>query len=287
MTPQPLAPMQLPLSPAPSLWLTVPNINMQRAQKRALVADYRWSADVAVNPAKGQGRRWQSLILWLIVMAIHGGLLLWLLTHAAPEIVELQPQPIQVALIAMPAKTPAEKPAVVPVIEKQKPKKTVTTAQKTAQQTPVERPLPVVEPIVESASNQPKYEAKVADSAPSAEAPQAAAPTPAVTQPAAQPRPDIEEKEEPPKFGVAYLNNPAPEYPRMSKRAGEQGRVLMKVLVTTEGMPASVDIQKSSGFERLDAAAINAVKQWRFEPARKGGKAVSAYVLVPLSFTLN
>jgi periplasmic protein TonB len=48
-----------------------------------------------------------------------------------------------------------------------------------------------------------------------------------------------------------------------------------------------VEIFKSSGYERLDKAALNAVKQWRFEPARKGGKALSAYVNVPLSFSLT
>jgi protein TonB len=103
----------------------------------------------------------------------------------------------------------------------------------------------------------------------------------------APPKQEVVEKEEPPKFGVAYLNNPRPEYPRLSQRAGEEGKVVMKVLVSVEGRPDSVEVISSSGFERLDKAAVAAVKQWRFEPARKGGKALSAYVNVPLSFSLT
>jgi protein TonB len=97
----------------------------------------------------------------------------------------------------------------------------------------------------------------------------------------------VEEKIEPPKFGVAYLNNPAPEYPSLSKRAGEHGRVLLKVLVSIKGEAETVEIESSSGSERLDVAATNAVKRWRFVPARKGGQALSAYVLVPIKFSLD
>ncbi len=92
---------------------------------------------------------------------------------------------------------------------------------------------------------------------------------------------------EPPKFGVAYLNNPAPEYPRLSKRAGEEGRVVMQVLVSERGVASRVELAKSSGYDRLDQAAINAVKQWQFEPARRQGKAIPAVVMVPLSFSLT
>lgn len=92
---------------------------------------------------------------------------------------------------------------------------------------------------------------------------------------------------EPPRFGVAYLNNPAPDYPALSRRSGEEGRVLMKVLVSTEGAAEVVQIEKSSGSSRLDQAAIDAVKRWRFIPAQKNKQPLSAYVLVPIKFSLN
>jgi periplasmic protein TonB len=96
-----------------------------------------------------------------------------------------------------------------------------------------------------------------------------------------------EDKIDPPKFGVAYLNNPAPKYPTLSKRAGEHGRVVLKVLVSAKGDAETVEVDTSSGSDRLDNAAMEAVKRWRFVPARKGGQALSAYVLVPIKFSLD
>ena len=96
-----------------------------------------------------------------------------------------------------------------------------------------------------------------------------------------------EEKVEPPRFGVSYLNNPAPDYPPISRRLGEEGRVLMKVLVSADGAAENVAIEKSSGSERLDNAAIQAVKRWKFIPAKKNNEALSAYVIVPVKFSLD
>lgn len=92
---------------------------------------------------------------------------------------------------------------------------------------------------------------------------------------------------EPPKFGVAYLNNPKPEYSRLSRRASEQGKVLLRVLVNEQGLPASVEISKGSGFDRLDESALEAVKKWRFVPAKRNNIAISAYVTVPIQFSLD
>lgn len=96
-----------------------------------------------------------------------------------------------------------------------------------------------------------------------------------------------EQAVEPPKFGVSYLNNPEPEYPRMAKRNGEQGKVILKVFVSAEGKAESVTIKQGSGFDSLDNAALKAVQAWRFVPARKGAEAVSAYVNVPITFALD
>lgn len=91
----------------------------------------------------------------------------------------------------------------------------------------------------------------------------------------------------PARFNAAYLNNPEPKYPSLSRRLGEEGKVLLKVRVTAEGLPAAVDLEKSSNFERLDAAAREVVARWRFVPARRGDQPVEASVIVPIVFRLE
>ena len=91
----------------------------------------------------------------------------------------------------------------------------------------------------------------------------------------------------PPRFDAAYLDNPAPGYPSLSRRHHEEGRVLLRVLVGADGRAESVDVAASSGFERLDHAAQEAVRRWRFVPARRGDGAVAAYVNVPVAFSLD
>lgn len=91
----------------------------------------------------------------------------------------------------------------------------------------------------------------------------------------------------PPVFNAAYLRNPPPRYPIAARRNGEQGTVTLRVLVDREGLPASVAIEKTSGFAPLDNAAREAVRAWRFVPARRGSQAVEAWVLVPVVFRLE
>lgn len=90
-----------------------------------------------------------------------------------------------------------------------------------------------------------------------------------------------------PDFSAAYLSNPAPVYPAMSRRLREAGVVLLRVRVTTQGRPAEVLLEHTSGFVRLDEAAIATVKHWRFVPARRGSNLAEAWVLVPVEFVLN
>ena len=91
----------------------------------------------------------------------------------------------------------------------------------------------------------------------------------------------------PPSFNAAYLRNPAPRYPLMARRNGEQGTVTLRVRVTRSGEPGSVVLERSSGSAALDAAALATVKEWRFVPARRNGEAVEASVLVPIVFRLR
>ena len=86
------------------------------------------------------------------------------------------------------------------------------------------------------------------------------------------------------RFDADYLHNPAPAYPSQSRRLKEEGTVLLLVRVSDQGTPISVEIRTSSGFERLDEAGLQAVRQWRFVPAKRGTENVAASVLVPIQF---
>lgn len=89
-----------------------------------------------------------------------------------------------------------------------------------------------------------------------------------------------------PVFDAAYLNNPAPIYPAGAKRRGIQGKVLLDVLVKIDGSAASVTIARSSGSSQLDEAALDAVRDWKFIPAKRSGKIVQANVIVPVEFKI-
>ncbi|WP_068804044.1 energy transducer TonB [Thauera phenolivorans] len=89
------------------------------------------------------------------------------------------------------------------------------------------------------------------------------------------------------RFDAAYLRNPAPAYPPLSRRLREEGKVLLKVRVSADGSARTVEVDQSSGSERLDRAAREAVARWRFVPARRGEQPVEATVLVPIIFKLQ
>lgn len=225
------------------------------------------------SPQKESAISWLGLVL---VIFAHIGLATMLLSHQTQLKPTKPAQPMMVSLIA----PPAPEPEIAPVIEppKPEPKPVVKPKPKKVVQEikPVETPAPIqieatTEPVPVEEPTKPVAVEKVAEA------------------PKAPPKiePVVEEKVEPPRFGVAYLNNPQPDYPAMSRRLGEEGRVLMKVLVSGNGTAKSVDIEESSGSERLDKAAVNAVKKWRFIPARKNNQPLDAFVLVPMKFSLN
>jgi protein TonB len=89
------------------------------------------------------------------------------------------------------------------------------------------------------------------------------------------------------RFDADYLQNPAPAYPPLARRFGEEGKVLLRVFVEPGGRPSQVEIKSSSGSPRLDQAAQEAVWRWKFVPARRGDEAVGAWVQVPIVFNLR
>lgn len=87
--------------------------------------------------------------------------------------------------------------------------------------------------------------------------------------------------------GVTGLDNPKPLYPRMARRKGWQGLVILNVWVDESGAARTVALFRSSGHDVLDESALETVKSWRFVPARRGGQNVAAAVQVPIRFTLE
>ncbi len=90
-----------------------------------------------------------------------------------------------------------------------------------------------------------------------------------------------------PRYDANYLKNPKPVYPPLSQRQNEQGTVKLRVLVEATGLPSKVEVERSSGFERLDKSAVAAVTRWEFVPAKLGSQAVSGWVSVPIVFSLT
>lgn len=90
----------------------------------------------------------------------------------------------------------------------------------------------------------------------------------------------------PPGFVTGSPDNPLPRYPAVARRRGIEGTVTLDVLVSAEGLPERVAIARSSGSGLLDEAALEAVRRWRFRPARRGTEAVEGRVTVPVTFRL-
>lgn len=92
---------------------------------------------------------------------------------------------------------------------------------------------------------------------------------------------------EPARYVGPGLANPGPQYPRSARRRGDEGTVVVRVAVSASGVPDTVQLLSSSGFQSLDSAAVEAVRGWRFIPARRGDVAVPAMLDVPIAFRLT
>lgn len=241
--------------------------------------------------------RWIGLLLALLLHM--AGLML--LLDAQPEPAPLSlPQPIRVSLISATEETgktaaipePVEKPTPVKpkvskakAIEKSKPKTTPKTAPvkpvlaahsdtassisvpSTEVAKPLDKALPKSNTENSTATNNHVQSNSQSAGEKGANAPQAPLTLP--------------------NLNAGYLHNPEPHYPSESRQEGEEGKVLLRVFVGVDGHAEQVVLKKSSGFARLDNAALSTVQQWRFVPAHRGAEAVSAWVVVPISFSLD
>lgn len=225
--------------------------------------DERVTRDAAPPPPNGVmsahggdwdgGRSWPALglIVLLHVVALWGLMQIESVREAVKEAA-----PIMVGLVTLAPPPPKpEPPPPPPPRIKPKPKPQMIVAQ-TPAPAPIAAPPP--EPVI------------IEEPPPPPPAPEPAPPAPVT----------------PPNFVAAYLDNPPPKYPESSRRMEESGTVTLRVRVNAQGRPDSVEVHKSCGFARLDRAAIEAVRKWKFVPAKQGEEPIAAFVLVPLKFEL-
>ncbi len=229
----------------------------------------------------------------VVVVAGHVGLVLLMLGGQSPESlpVPVQAPVIQGMLVAAaapplpepppatvltPSKKVAPKPEPMPLVQK------VSTEEATA--LIEEPPEDIVEPSVE-----PEKENLPLDVEPQAKpVPEVREPPPreSLTETAASKTANVTEVI-PPRVDAYQHNNPAPKYPKLSKRLREEGVVILQLLITQNGTVDEVNIKTSSGYPRLDKAAIKAVKQWRYVPAQQGDETISYRYEQPIHFAMK
>jgi protein TonB len=232
---------------------------------RAALALVPRSAPRVSSYASSQRRmRWPLVV----TLALAHALVVVLIALDAPALQTLRrPEPIAVTILReLPRPPPETLPKPLPV-------KRIA-------------PLPVVEPPPVVAPDLPRVVEVPTITLPP-DPPKVVAPAPVVAPAAPVAAAPPGDALVAPRFDAAYLDNPAPAYPTMSRRQHEEGRVMLRVRVGADGRAESVEIAASSGFDRLDRAAQDAVRRWRFVPARRGPDAVAAFVNVPIAFSLD
>lgn len=162
-------------------------------------------------------------------------------------------------------------------------------------------PSPVRQPVVKSAKPvlpPPPQLMAIADPTPAPNAPNGvttpqppappiAAPVNTVAPMLSQSSPPAPPKVELPSSDADYLQNPRPAYPPISKRLGEQGKVLVRVFIGTDGLAQKAELKQSSGYDRLDQVALNTVLKWRYVPGKRGGVSEAMWFVVPINFVLE
>ncbi len=216
----------------------------------------------------------------LASVAAHGLLFVllpgWTRTPVAPtttlEVVMVPAEPVAAPASALPVEKAEPAPRVEPKARRVEPVPP-----------PREIRLPEPAPVARSETPAPPPVATVATERP------AANPQPApVARPVAPPAvARVEPARSPPAYNVAYLRNPPPRYPAAARRNGSEGTVMLRVLVSAEGLPVRVELEQTSGSSPLDTAALEAVKGWRFVPARRGEQSIEDWVRVPVVFRLE
>ena len=205
------------------------------------------------------------------ILALHGAAAWGLLQVDAVRSAVRDAAPIFVELLAPPAPRPRPEPPAPPP-PSVTPKSPPPPAPVMAAAPRAEQPAAFVVP------EPPPQPAPVTPPAPpvvvTAPAPPAPAPPPAAPR-------------ELPASAIQYLEPPEPVYPRASRRAGEAGLVVVRVFVGTDGLPKQLQVLQSSGFLRLDEAALEGVRHARFRPPTENGQPTAGWARIPIPFELE
>jgi periplasmic protein TonB len=206
-----------------------------------------------------------SVVLFHIVAlwALQSGLL-----RRAVEVVV--PIAVLSEIVTPPAPKAEKPPEPIPPKPVPPPKQPVVTRKAERAKPLAPQPLAVPHP-------EPSPQAPVVE-APAPPAPVAATPVEPAPAPA---------KLELPSSDADYLRNPAPVYPPLSKRLGEQGKVLVRVLIGPDGAPQKAELKRSSGFERLDRSALEYVMKCRYVPGKVAGVPQAMWHEAPVNFILE
>ena len=175
---------------------------------------------------------------------------------------------------AMQQPAPVKRPAAPPKLKRPAP------AAPRPHQTPA-APAPTA-PLLTVITPEPAPAA----AAPEAAATAAAAPAPGTETGSGETTPGTGAVELP-SSGASYLRNPTPVYPTISKRLGEQGKVVLRVLIGKDGLPQRAELKRSSGFDRLDRAATEYVMKCRYVPGKIGGVPQAMWYEAPVNFVLE
>jgi protein TonB len=173
-----------------------------------------------------------------------------------------------------------DEPKVAPPPPAPEPPRPIVKAEPPPKKVP--RPLPPAPQPVARPDPAPAPNAPMGVSTPQPPAPPVAAPvSPAPPAPPAPARVEL------PSTDADYLQNPKPAYPPISKRLGEQGKVIVRVLIGTDGAAQRAEVAESSGYDRLDQAGVSTVLKWRYVPGKRGGVPEAMWFRVPINFVLE
>lgn len=158
---------------------------------------------------------------------------------------------------------------------------------------PQPQPAPVPKRVTPPVPRPAPQPVAIADPTPSPTAatgitePQPPAPPPQTPMVVAEPAPPAPPKIELPSSSADYLNNAPPPYPPLSKRLGEQGKVIVRAFIEVNGTASKAEIRTSSGYERLDQTALQTVLKWRYIPGKRAGVPEAMWFNIPINFVLE
>jgi protein TonB len=183
-----------------------------------------------------------------------------------------------IKLDVLPAAKPASPPLVITLIPEQVAPAPAPREKEVAPADPVKPRMVAPDPLVVVPQQAPVAIAAVPEAPP-----QAIVTAAAPAAPAAPPSPA---PITPPDASAASLKNPAPRYPVESRRKREEGAVRLRVVISADGRVKDISVARSSGFERLDAAALDTVRKWKFQPGMQAGSPVEAIGFLTIPFKI-